>query len=48
MGRMIEGTAVIVEDGPVVVGETTWYRVISTVDRLEGWVVGEYLVSTMP
>ena len=43
MGRIAEGTAVIVVDGPLVVGDTAWYRVISTVDRLEGWVVAEYL-----
>jgi len=43
MGSIAEGTAVIVVDRPVVVGETTWYRVISTVDRLEGWVVADYL-----
>jgi len=43
MGRIAEGTAVIVVDGPLVVGETMWYRVISTVDRLEGWVAAEYL-----
>jgi len=43
MGRITEGTAVIVVDGPLVVGEKTWYRVISTVDRLEGWVAAEYL-----
>lgn len=48
MGRIAEGTAVIVLDGPLVVGETTWYRVISTVDRLEGWVVAEYLVPNSP
>ncbi len=43
MGRIAEGTAVMVVDGPLVVGETTWYRVISTVDRLEGWVTADYL-----
>ena len=48
MGRIAEGTAVFVVDGPVVVGETTWYRVISTVDRLEGWVAAEYLAPTEP
>ncbi len=45
MGRIAEGVAVMVVDGPVVVGETTWYHVISTVDRLEGWVAAEYLAS---
>lgn len=43
MGSIAEGTAVIVVEGPLVVGETTWYRVISTADRLEGWVVADYL-----
>jgi len=44
MGRIADGTAVIVLDGPLVVGEQMWYRVISTVDWLEGWVAAEYLV----
>jgi hypothetical protein len=48
MGSIAEGTTVIVEDGPVAVGETTWYRIISTADRLEGWVAAEYLVPTVP
>ncbi|MGC9396357.1 MAG: DUF389 domain-containing protein [Anaerolineae bacterium] len=48
MGHIAEGTAVMVEDGPVVVGETTWYRVISTIDRLEGWVAAEYLALAVP
>ncbi len=48
MGRIAEGTAVIVVDGPVVVGETTWYRVISTADWLEGWVVSTYLAPSAP
>jgi uncharacterized hydrophobic protein (TIGR00271 family) len=48
MGRIAEGTAVIVLDGPVTVGETMWYRVISTIDRLEGWVAAEYLAPTVP
>jgi len=48
MGRIAEGVAVIVMDGPVVVGETTWYRVISSFDRLEGWVAADYLAPTAP
>jgi uncharacterized hydrophobic protein (TIGR00271 family) len=43
MGSIAAGTAVIVVDGPVVVGQTTWYRVVSTADRLEGWVAADYL-----
>lgn len=46
MGSIAEGTAVMVVDGPLVVGETTWYRVISMADRLEGWVVADYLASS--
>jgi hypothetical protein len=48
MGRIDEGTAVVVEEGPLIVGETTWYRIVSMADRLEGWVSGEYLAPTAP
>ena len=48
MGRIDEGTAVVVEEGPLIVGETTWYRIVSMADRLEGWVSGEYLAPTVP
>ena len=43
MGRIDEGAQVIVLEGPVTVDNDDWYRVISQVDRLQGWVSGEYL-----
>ncbi|MEJ5311451.1 MAG: DUF389 domain-containing protein [Anaerolineae bacterium] len=46
MGSIAEGMAVTIVDGPLVIGETTWYRVISMADRLEGWVAAAYLAPT--
>jgi hypothetical protein len=43
MGRIYDGAQVVVLEGPVTVDESVWYKVISQVDRLEGWVSGEYL-----
>ncbi len=44
VGRLREGTAVVVVDGPVTVDGQPWYRVVSAGDRIEGWVAGDYLV----
>lgn len=46
MGRLQEGAAVIVAEGPVIIDEVNWYHVISTEMRLEGWVDGRYLSLT--
>ena len=43
VGRLREGTRVTVTDGPVTLEGQTWYRVLSVADRIEGWVVGDYL-----
>jgi len=43
VGRLRDGTRVTVTDGPVTLEGQTWYRVLSAVDRIEGWVVGDYL-----
>ena len=49
VGRLQEGTMVIVTDGPVTLNEEMWYRVFSAADRLEGWVTADYLAfPTMP
>ncbi len=44
VGRLEEGEPVVILEGPVYVEEVTWYRVVSTSTRLEGWVDSEYLV----
>ena len=43
MGRLPAGSSVVILDGPVEAGGQIWYQVISLTERLEGWVVGEYL-----
>ena len=48
MGRIAEGSAVVVLDGPVELDEIAWYRVVSLEDRLEGWVSEEYLAPAVP
>jgi hypothetical protein len=45
MGRIAEGKSIIILDGPVIIEDVIWYRVISMPERLEGWVVGEYLIA---
>ena len=43
LGRVAEGTSVIVLEGPVTIDDVSWYRVRVEAQRLEGWVAGEYL-----
>lgn len=43
MDRINDGDQVIALDGPVTVDESVWYRVLSPIDHLEGWMGGEYL-----
>jgi hypothetical protein len=48
MGNIADGTAVLVVDGPLAYKEGLWYRVVSTADRLEGWVTVEFLSPAAP
>ncbi len=43
VGYLQEGEPVVVREQPVMVEGQRWYRIYSPADRLEGWVVGEYL-----
>lgn len=43
MGRLSEGTPIVVLAGPVQIGETAWYRVSAPAVQLDGWVDGTYL-----
>jgi hypothetical protein len=43
MGRLPEGTPVLITEAPVTVGATTWYRIRATTTQIEGWVDGAYL-----
>ncbi len=43
MGRLAEGDSVEILEGPVVIDGEIWYRISSPTDRLQGWVVGQYL-----
>lgn len=43
MGRLPEGTLVVVIDAPVTLNDVTWYHIVSVTTRLEDWVSGEYL-----
>jgi len=43
VGSLREGMPVVVREQPVTLEGQLWYRVFSAADRLEGWVVGDYL-----
>jgi len=43
MGRIAEGSAVVVLQGPVQSGDVTWYQVNAIATHLQGWVGGEFL-----
>jgi len=43
MGRIAEGSAVVVLQGPVQSGSVTWYQVNAITTHLQGWVSGEFL-----
>jgi len=43
VGALREGTSVTVMEGPVTFDGQTWYRVFSAANRLDGWVVNDYL-----
>jgi hypothetical protein len=43
VGRLSDGTAVVVTEGPITLQGQTWYRVFSAVDHVAGWVNGNYL-----
>ena len=45
MGRITEGSAVVVLQGPVRSGDVTWYQVNAITTHLQGWVSGEFLAS---
>ncbi|MCP4540444.1 MAG: DUF389 domain-containing protein [Chloroflexi bacterium] len=45
VGRLQEGTAVVVTDGPITLNEKIWYRIFSATDQLEGWVMADYLTT---
>ncbi len=46
MGRLADGTRVIVLEGPVTIDDIAWYRISAPVDHLEGWIDGGYLAVT--
>ena len=43
MGRIAEGSAVVVLQGPVQSGDVIWYQVNAIATHLQGWVSGEFL-----
>lgn len=43
MGRLPEGTAIVVLAGPVEIGEVAWYRVSAPAVHIDGWVDSAYL-----
>jgi len=43
MGRIAEGSAVVILQGPVQSGNVTWYQVNAITTHLQGWVSGEFL-----
>ena len=48
MGSIADGAQVLVVDGPLDYDDVTWYRVVSTENRLEGWVTVDFLSPIAP